>query len=126
MDKKQLLIKYWNDIACQDADAIKDYFCNDAAIRWHCTNEFFNVDEFLIANCEYPGNWCSEVERIEEIGELVISVTRVWLTDESMSFHVTSFFRFQANKIAELDEYWGDDGNAPQWRLDKHIGSSIK
>ena len=29
-------------------------------------------------------------------------------------------------KIASVDEYWGDDGPAPQWRQDKHIGTKIK
>jgi hypothetical protein len=29
-------------------------------------------------------------------------------------------------KIASVDEYWGDDGAAPQWRQDKHIGTIIK
>jgi len=24
-----------------------------------------------------------------------------------------------------MDEYWADDGNAPQWRLDKNIGKTI-
>lgn len=30
-----------------------------------------------------------------------------------------------AMNIAALDEYGADDGDAPQWRLDKHIGTSI-
>lgn len=25
-----------------------------------------------------------------------------------------------------MDEYWGDDGEAPQWRIDKHIGTEIR
>ncbi len=29
-------------------------------------------------------------------------------------------------KIAQVDEYWGDDGEAPQWRQDMHIGNKIK
>lgn len=35
-------------------------------------------------------------------------------------------FVWKNNKIISVDEYWGDDGDAPQWRLDKHIGSPIK
>ena len=30
------------------------------------------------------------------------------------------------DKIIEVDEYWGDDGPAPQWRMNKHIGRPIK
>lgn len=36
----------------------------DSYINWHCTNECFNLDEFVIANCEYPGDWDSTVERV--------------------------------------------------------------
>ena len=30
------------------------------------------------------------------------------------------------DKITAMDEYYTDDGMAPQWRLDKHIGAPIK
>lgn len=48
--------KYWNDIVRQDADAIRNYFDKNAYINWHNSNEHFNVDEFIRANCEYPGD----------------------------------------------------------------------
>lgn len=127
MDRKQLIISFWGDIAAQKADALREYFEVDAYVRWNNTNEQFTVDEFIIANCEYPGEWRGEVERMESMGKLLISVARVWSSDNSMSCHVTSFFEFGGdNKIAVLNEYWGDDGTAPQWRLEKHIGRPIK
>lgn len=125
MKRKQIINNFWRDVAKQDESALRAYFFEGAFIRWHCTNEHFNVDEYLIANCEYPGNWSGQVERVEEIGNLLISVTRVWLTDEKISFHVTSFFEFNEDKIVELNEYWGDDGNPPQWRINKKIGKAI-
>lgn len=76
------------------------------------------------ANCDYPGTWNGEIERIEQIENTIITVTHIWNND--MSFHVTSFFKIESQKIMALDEYWGDDGVAPQWRLDKHIGKPIK
>ena len=126
MEKNQLITNFWSDIAAQNAVALKEYFHPDAYVRWNNTNEQFTVDEFLVANCEYPGNWQGEVERIELIGDLAISVTRVWVADNSASFHVTSFFEFCYDKITALNEYWGEDGTAPQWRLEKHIGKPIK
>ena len=30
------------------------------------------------------------------------------------------------DKIIAMDEYYAEDGTAPQWRLDKHIGTSVK
>ncbi|SHH45735.1 hypothetical protein [Clostridium intestinale] len=116
--------EFWECVASQDKDELRKYFCEDATIRWHCTNECFSVDEYIIANCEYPGTWNGEVERIVQLDNSIITVTRVW--DESMSFHATSFFIIENNKIKELDEYFGDDGSAPKWRLDKQIGKPIK
>lgn len=102
----------------------KKFFHEDACIRWYNTNEQFNVSEFLRANCEYPGDWSGEVERIEKTGNTVITVTHVWT--KGMSFHATSFFEIIEGKIKTLDEYWGDDGPIPQWRKDMHIGKPIR
>lgn len=126
MDKKQFVIRFWEDVAVQNAKNLKSYFLSDAIINWHNTNERFSVEEYIIANCEYPGDWCGNVERVEIIDDLGISITRVWLAGNRDSFHAVSFFKFQDNKILCLDEYWGDDGVAPQWRLDKKIGKPIK
>ena len=74
---------------------------------------------FLVmrANCDYPGSWCGEVERVEYIENTIITVTRVW--SSKSSFHVTSFFEMKDDKIKVLDEYWGEDGFVPQWRIEK-------
>ena len=120
------IYQFWKDILAQDAKAIKGYFEKDASIRWHCTNEHFNVDEFIIANCEYPGSWDGEVERIEKIKDLFVTVTHVYTQNRELSFHVTSYIKVNKDKIVSVDEYWADDGMAPQWRLDKHIGKAIQ
>lgn len=117
--------EFWKYVAAQDKEELRTYFNENAVIRWHCTNECFNVDEYIIANCEYPGKWNGEVERmIQRDNRSIITVTRVW--SEEMSCHVTSFFTIENNKIKELDEYFGDDGQAPKWRIDKQIGKPIK
>lgn len=126
MDMELKLKSYWNDVANQNAEALERYFSSNAYIRWHNTNEHFTVQEFVIANCEYPGDWMGEVERIEIIDNTAITATRVWLSDNSCSFHVTSFFEFEDGKITALNEYWGDDGTPPQWRINKNIGKPIK
>jgi hypothetical protein len=117
---------FWRDVLAQKADAIRAYFDQSACINWHCTNEHFTVEEFVLANCEYPGDWDGEVERLERASDLFITVTHVYSQDRTLSFHVTSFIKVLNGKIAALDEYWADDGAAPEWRLDKHIGTAIK
>lgn len=117
--------RFWKAILKQDAAAVKEFFHDTAYVNWHCTNEHFTVDEFLRANCEYPGDWDGEVERVECAGDLIITVTHVFPKDKSASFHVTSFFRIKDRKIASVDEYWADDGEAPLWRREMGIGREI-
>ena len=42
------------------------------------------------------------------------------------SDHVTSFIQVVGEKISAIDEYWGDDGSVPQWRMNLRIGTPIK
>lgn len=118
--------EFWKAVLAQDEGRIREYFLDDAYVNWHCTNEHFNLDEFIAANCEYPGAWDGTVERIEELNNLIITVTLVYPKDKSASFHVTSFIKTKNGKIASMDEYWADDGNPPKWRAEKHIGKQIK
>ena len=112
-------------VLAQDENTIRSFFHKDAYVNWHCSNEHFTVDEFIIANCEYPGDWDGTVERVEVIGDLFVTVTKVYPQDRSVYFHVVSFIRTANDKITSMDEYWADDGNPPQWRIDKHIGTPI-
>ena len=95
---------FWNDILKQDRDALPGYFHPNAVIRWHCTNEQFSVAEYVRANCEYPGKWDGEMERIEEIGGTTILAGRVFSEEEGVSFHVVSFIKLTDGKISEMDE----------------------
>lgn len=119
------IVKFWESVLKQNREEIRKFFHNDAYVNWHCTNEHFTVEEFIKANCEYPGNWSGEIERIEEIGDLIITVTRVYPIKSTTSFHAVSFIKLKDDKILSVDEYWADDGNAPQWRQELHIGKPI-
>lgn len=116
---------FFDDVIHQHAGRLKGYFHEDAAIRWHCTNEQFTPEEYVRANCEYPNKWNGEIERIEEAGDTLILAARVFPADHSLSCHVVSFIHLKAGKIAALDEYWADDGDAPAWRQRMRIGRPI-
>lgn len=118
--------EFWVAVFGQDADAIREYFQPTAFVNWHNTNEHFTVEEFIRVNCEYPGEWDGEVERLIITDTYIITAAHVFSRDKTLSFHVTSFFRVVDGKIASVEEYWGDDGEAPQWRQEKHIGTKIK
>ncbi len=121
----QAFIKdYWYKIAVQDRLGLAEMFTEDAIIRWHNTNEEFTREEFVKANCDYPGDWHGNVERIEINEDYILTISHVWSADQS--FHVCSFFIFDDDRIFKLDEYWGDDGEAPQWRQQLKIGRKIQ
>lgn len=122
---------YFRDVVKQDAQKLKNYFAKDAKVLWHNTNECFTAEEFIRANCEYPGSWDGEIEILTSMQDGWILAARVWEKDlaqngEEVSFHVVSFVHMQGEKISRIEEYWGDDGKAPQWRLDKMIGTPIR
>ena len=107
---------FWKAVLAQEAEKMRTYFKENAYVNWHCTNEHFSVEEYIRANCEYPGVWEGTIERIEAMGDLTIVVVRVFASDQESSFHV----------VSSLDEYWGDDGPAPLWRREKKLGTVIK
>ena len=117
---------FWSAVLSQDRKALPEYFCRGAVIRWHCSNERFTVEEYVRANCDYPGQWAGEIERIERTDGTVITAVRVFPKDGSASFHVTSFLRLRDDRIQELDEYWADDGEAPEWRRQMNIGAPVR
>lgn len=118
--------KFFTAVLAQDAEALLGFFRHDAVVRWHCTNECFTVEEYIRANCEYPGDWAGEVERVESFGDTLITAARVWPRDKSAFFHVVSFIKLRGGLIAKLDEYWADDSPAPQWRQAMNIGERIR
>lgn len=118
--------QFWADVLRQDAAAIRTYFAPGAWINWHNTNEHFTVEEFIRANCEYPGDWDGEIEQLLCAGEYTITAVHVYSKEDALHFHVASFIRVLDGKIVSIDEYWGDDGPAPQWRQEMRIGRKIK
>lgn len=115
----------WAAIIEQNADILRTFFHEDATVNWHCTNEHFTVDEYIQANCDYPGKWSGKIERIESIGDLTILVGKILSRDTPWSLHVVSFIQIKDGQIISMDEYFGDDGMPPQWRLEKNIGTPI-
>ncbi len=107
--------EYWKYTIEQNAEKMKSFFDESAYINWHNTNEHFTVDDFINANCQYPDNWFGEINRIEELNDLIITVTKVYNND--VSFHAVSFIRVKNDKIISIDEYWGADGEIPDWRI---------
>jgi len=102
-------------IAAQDADALRQFFVPEATIYWHDSNEKFCVQEYVRANCEYPGSWNGEIERIAKTDSGLILLTKIFSHD-FVTF-VTAFITLSGGKISRLDEYYADyNTDIPEWR----------
>ena len=121
MDVKE----FWRDVLGQNREKLISYFHKDAIIRWHCSNELFTVSEYVKANCEYPGEWEGKIERIEKTENMIITAVKVYAVNKCSSFHVVSFIKTENNLIIEMDEYWADDTEVPEWRRKMNIGRKI-
>ena len=112
---------YWAATLAQRPDEMAAFFAPDATVRWPNTNELFTAAEFIRANCEYPGRWEGEIERVEALGSLLVTVVRLFDALRTVSFHVTSFFRVVEGRIAALEAYSCDDSPPPATRQALHL-----
>jgi hypothetical protein len=112
-------------VARQDAKALGSFFSKDAVICWHDSNEQFTVGEYIRANCEYPGAWNGEIQRVEKIDNGVAIVTKIFSHD--FATFVSAYIKLEGGKISRLDEYYADyNGEIPKWRKDMKIGKAIE
>lgn len=110
----------------QNAQELRTFFRPDAGVDWPCTNERFTLEEYIRANCEYPGQWDGEIEDMMCTGERIVAAVRVFPRERIASYHAVSFLRLQEDRIASMVEYWSDDSAPPQWRQKMKIGRPIR
>ena len=111
----------------QDAQRLRSFFEPDAVVVWANTSEQFTVDEYIRANCEYPGNWegaLDGISALEPQGKKIVFIANVH-NGEGFAARAVSFASLsdsQTPLINRLVEYWGDVDEPPQWRKEKNIG----
>ena len=108
--------RYWQDCIHQDKEALREWFWPDAKVIWPCTDEVFTVEEFLLANCEYPGNWNGELLHVTPTPMGAVTEVRIASDDGKYSCHAASIFTLYRDRIISLTEYYADDGPPPSWR----------
>ena len=96
---------YWNAVLGQQPQKLRAFFHPEAHVDWPNTGERFTLEEFIRANCEYPGEWDGEIRRVVQKDDLTVTVVSVFSKDKKLSFHVTSFMRIREGRILSLKEY---------------------
>ena len=69
MERKAILAAFWRAVAAQEKDPLREFFAEGAEVLWPNTNERFAVEEYLRANCEYPGKWHGKIEKMLDTAE---------------------------------------------------------
>jgi len=91
-------------------------------VYWPNTREVFRGrDRFLSVNEKYPGRWTIFLEKLMSVNDTVISVVKVESPDQTQSCYATSFFTIKDGLIMEILEYWSDNGEPPQWRIEARL-----
>ena len=126
---------FFNAVVEQDADKLRSFFEADASVIWANTNEEFTLDEYIRANCEYPGEWQGRIEDIQcysrfDDKKRISLVAKVWDINGNASRSV-SFIELGDSKngnglIQSMVEYWGDLGEPPKWRQRLGIGKRYR
>ena len=120
---------FFEAVINQDKDKLRDFFDDDATIIWANTNEQFTVDEYIRANCEYPGKWGGKVEDFDVIkdtsDERRMVFTAIVKNAEGYAARTVSFIDFAQNEDELIDvlvENWSDITDPPAWRREMNIG----
>lgn len=120
---------FFEAIINQQGNRLRSFFKQDATVIWVNTNEEFTVDEYIRANCEYPGEWKGIIEDIQCYSRFddynrVIVIAKVW-DNKGIASRVVSFIELddtESEHIQTMTEYWSDIGDPPKWRQALRIG----
>lgn len=119
MDNSKLVKQYWTYMDGGEFHKAGTCMAGDAIVYFPNTREAFRGrDAFIAFNTHYPGKWSIGIEKMITAGDTIVTAVRVMPEDGATSFCATSFFIIHNGLIQEITEYWGENGEPPQWRQD--------
>ncbi len=119
---ENLVKRFWNLMSDGMFDEVGELMSEDADVRLPNTREIFiGRDKYINFNKRYPGRWIITLDKIFSKDDMVVSAVRVEAEDRSISFYATSFFTIKDNLVSEIVEYWGDNGEPPEWRIEERL-----
>lgn len=115
---KTTIREFWKSVNMQEKEIIPTFFKDGATIFWQNTNEEMDVDEYVARTCSAEVERSYEIKQIEETGDhewtCIVLMSSQALNHE---FYSIAFIKVEDDKIARLDEYWSEIGNAPTWKI---------
>lgn len=121
--RSALVRTLWADVHARDWAALRVRYTDDATMCWPCTGEaFLDADAIVRVNALYPEGWALRVVAVNALADgRVHSVIEVRHGAER--FLANSLFRFDAGRVAEVEEYWATALPPPDWRNPAAIGA---
>ncbi len=113
----------WASFEARDWAGARRLFADDASMTWHASGErLLNADAIIRVNAVYPEGWSIHVIEVNALQDgRVHSVVEV--SHPPGRFIANSLFRFDAQRIAQVDEYWSTVEAPPAWRTADVIGA---
>jgi hypothetical protein len=121
---EEVIKKFWQLFDVAEFEEAGKLISPNAVIRWWNTREEFSKANFIEANRIYPGRWRIRIDRLECFNNLVVSVVHVAGND--ISFYTTSFFIVEEGQIIRIDEYWSENSEPPEWRVNSSLSETFK
>ncbi|MSU00322.1 nuclear transport factor 2 family protein [Tissierella pigra] len=119
---EHIVKKFWNLMSDGMFDEIGELMEENADVCLPNTRELFRGrDKYINFNKKYPGRWIITLDKIFSKDDIVVSAVKVEAGDKSSSFYANSFFTINNGLISEIVEYWGDNGEPPQWRVEESL-----
>lgn len=120
--QEALVRKFWvlvSDGLFDEAGKLMD---KDASVWLPNSREVFRGrDKYVTFNKKYPGRWIISIDKMISKNDTVISIVKVEAEDKSTSLYATSVFTIKNNLITDITEYWGDNGEPPEWRTEESL-----
>jgi len=123
MQPNEITVKtFWGFFAAGEFEKTSTLFAAASKVYWPCTGEVFNNhDNFIKVNRQYPGKHKITLEKMVSCADTVVTVVLVESVFDDhpapLFFRATSFFKFAGDRISEINEYWAEVIEPPEWRI---------
>lgn len=119
MTNMNLVIRFWKIIDDGTFSFLAEVLSDKVIVHLKNTNETLNgAKEYIDFNKNYPGKWNAKIECLYEVNDGAISIVKV-TNSEGKSYYAISVFKINVGMITEIKEYWGENTDIPQWRVEQ-------
>jgi len=114
---KEIIKELWKYFDERKFDKAKELLHKEFKGYWKTTLEIFETrDNFIEVNKMYPGNWRTQLQKVEMTENGAVSVTYVYSKESENKFYATTFYKFKDNLIYRIEEYWATCEKSSSWR----------